>query len=230
MITPLPVAAPIENVYPPGIQNIPPLESYQPVQQNPILTTNPVQTITPILNPDEAISTPITHDYDSKMASVQPMGSVQPVYNQAVQPMPGQTTVIVQNNSRPSNYLALAIFVTICCNILFGIIAIIFSVMSSSAADENNIEDAKSKGKISMYISIVGIVISIVVAIILIVYFVYVTTMFVGNIGNLTETAMSDLYNNIDTDAILNGYSNMDSTQLLNDPMKMLSQHPPPPY
>ncbi|OAF67751.1 hypothetical protein A3Q56_04429 [Intoshia linei] len=114
------------------------------------------------------------------MAQVEPF----PQY----QPPPGQTTVIVQNNVRPSSYLAFAICVTICCNIIFGIIAIIFSVMSSSAADDNNMEDARRNGKISLAFSLSGILITI-IALIVGIYFIYVyTTQLIGTAFQEVDT------------------------------------------
>ncbi|CAH1788092.1 unnamed protein product, partial [Owenia fusiformis] len=59
------------------------------------------------------------------------------------QPQPMTNTVVVQSPMvRPSSYLILAIFTTICCNPIFGIVAIIFSVMSSSSADNGDLEEA----------------------------------------------------------------------------------------
>ncbi len=53
-----------------------------------------------------------------------------------------------------------------------GIIAIIFSVLSSSAADEGDMEAAKVKGKISLAISLIGMLITILSIVIVIVYIV----------------------------------------------------------
>merc|ERR1719334_1014632 len=53
--------------------------------------------------------------------------------------------------------MVLAIFVTICCNIIFGPIAILFSVLSSTSADEGDLEAARSRGKISLALSLVGL-------------------------------------------------------------------------
>merc|ERR1712002_910229 len=72
---------------------------------------------------------------------------------------------------RPSNYLGLAIFVCLCINCVFGLVAIIFSVMSSSAADSQDMEGAKSRGKISMIVSLVGIAISVIAIIIICIYY-----------------------------------------------------------
>ncbi|OAF66248.1 Tumor suppressor candidate 5, partial [Intoshia linei] len=99
----------------------------------------------------------------------------QPVANTVVyQPQPGNTTVVMPNViNRPTNYLVLAIIVTICCNLPFGIIAIIFSVLSSQEADKNNMDNARKNGKISLGMSVAGIVVSIIIIIIIVVYFNY---------------------------------------------------------
>ncbi|CAH1788091.1 unnamed protein product [Owenia fusiformis] len=93
------------------------------------------------------------------------------------QPQPMTNTIVVQSPViRPSSYLILAIFTTICCNLVFGIIAIIFSVMSSSSADNGDLEGARSKGKISMILSIVGIVITVLIIVFIIIYFTVIVS------------------------------------------------------
>ncbi|CAH1800632.1 unnamed protein product [Owenia fusiformis] len=89
-----------------------------------------------------------------------------------VQPGPTQTTIIQQTQPRPSSYLGLAIFTCLCCNILFGIPAIVLSVQSSSSADNGDFDGARRTGKISLGISLSGIAIAlIVIAIALGVYY-----------------------------------------------------------
>jgi len=84
---------------------------------------------------------------------------------------PAPTTVVVQAApSRPTSYLGLAIFVCLCINAVLGLVAIIFSVMSSSAADDQDMEKAKSRGKVSMILSLVGIAITILSIIIICIY------------------------------------------------------------
>ncbi|CAH1788804.1 unnamed protein product [Owenia fusiformis] len=102
-----------------------------------------------------------------------------------VQPgAPTHTTIIQQAAPRPSNYLALAIFTTICCNIIFGIIAIVFSVMSSSTADDGDFEGARTKGKISLALSLVGIFSTIIIVVIIVVYFTVVVAAAVNAVTN----------------------------------------------
>lgn len=57
---------------------------------------------------------------------------------------------------------------------LSGLIAIVFSIMSSSEADSGNFETARSQGKVSMWVSIAGMFIGIALGIFLIVYFVVI--------------------------------------------------------
>ncbi|OAF69671.1 hypothetical protein A3Q56_02558 [Intoshia linei] len=140
------------------------------------------------------------------------MTSMQPINNmeglpamplakpiQMAQPGVGQTTVVIQNFQTPSSHLALAIFVTILFLVIIlqiiiinmiilkvlGLIAILFSVMSSSAADENNMVDAKSKGKISLYLSITGKIVTLIVAVILIAYFVQLSVNTISNLSTV---------------------------------------------
>merc|ERR1712131_223861 len=87
-----------------------------------------------------------------------------------VQPMavaPATTVVIQQGPQKPSNYMVLAVLTTFFCNPLFGCIAWILSCLSDSAYDEGNVEDARSKGKAAMWLSIVGIIITVLVVIII---------------------------------------------------------------
>ncbi|OAF69695.1 hypothetical protein A3Q56_02530 [Intoshia linei] len=104
----------------------------------------------------------------------QPFQQLQPVQQFQTTPsspvqtrQPQQNTIVIQqNNIRPQNYLCLAIFITLCCNFIFGIIAILFSIMSSQSADQNNMNDARSKGKISLFLSIFGVIVTIIIIII----------------------------------------------------------------
>jgi len=88
---------------------------------------------------------------------------------QPMQPMvaPGTTVVIQQGAQKPSNYMVLAVLTTFFCNPLFGIIAWILSCCSDSAYDDGNIEDARSKGKAAMWLSVVGIIVTVLVVIII---------------------------------------------------------------
>lgn len=126
------------------------------------------------------------YGYNPNQYNQQYPGQYPPGQAPVVMGQPGhhQTIVVQAAPPRPSSYLGLAIFVTICCNLLFGIIAIIFSVMSSSAADEGNMETARSNGKVSMGLSIAGILITIVVIIIIVVYVTVFATKTVNEFCN----------------------------------------------
>ncbi|OAF67078.1 hypothetical protein A3Q56_05199 [Intoshia linei] len=84
---------------------------------------------------------------------------------------PVPATTIVMNQSRPENYLVLAIIVAMCCNALFGVIAVIYSILSNGDADRNNIIESKRKAKLSLKLSIAGIVIGVITIIFVIVYY-----------------------------------------------------------
>lgn len=89
---------------------------------------------------------------------VQPVGLVQPA----------ATTVIIQQGpQKPSNYMVLAVLTTFFCNPLFGCIAWILSCVSDSAYNDGDIEGARSKGKASMWLSIVGIIITVLLVIVI---------------------------------------------------------------
>lgn len=53
-----------------------------------------------------------------------------------------------------------------------GIIAIIFSVLASSAADDGDMDAARTRGKVSLAMSIVGILSTIIAVIACVLYFV----------------------------------------------------------
>ena len=68
---------------------------------------------------------------------------------------------------------------------------ITFSVASSSAADENRMEEARNYGKASMWTSIIGIILSVVVGTILVIVYVTVWSKTVNDI----ENNLNDNYN-----------------------------------
>lgn len=121
----------------------------------------------------------------------------QPAYGQPVQygqqpyPQPYQTnqygapmqpgTVVVQQpvhdvilvNNTPveyvPNYLALSCVTFWLCNVIFGGIAMIFSFMSMSQRDARDVAGARRYGKIALYLSITGIVITSILILVLII-------------------------------------------------------------
>ncbi|XP_013407602.1 transmembrane protein 233 [Lingula anatina] len=83
---------------------------------------------------------------------------------------PAGGTVIINQaaESRPSSYLGFSIFVMLCCNLLFGIIALIFSVMSSSAADDNDFASARTKGKVALGLNITGMLVTVLIVVVVV--------------------------------------------------------------
>ena len=75
---------------------------------------------------------------------------------------------------------------------LSGIIAIVFSVMSSSAADEGDLEAARVKGKISLALSLIGIFSTIIIVVIIIVYFVAIVG---AAVDAINDSTYNDMYN-----------------------------------
>ncbi len=70
-----------------------------------------------------------------------------------------------------------------------GIIAIVMSLMSMWAADYGNTEEARSKGKASLAISLIGIIISIIIVILVIIYIIVVSASFMDAVL-LTDWAL----------------------------------------
>ena len=104
---------------------------------------------------------------------------------QPMQPAGQHTTVVIQGQQpKPPNFLVLAIFVTLCCNLPLGIVAIVFAVLSDNAYGDGDLEGARSKGKIAMIISIVGVLLTIVIIIIVVVYVVVVVNAAVNTVKN----------------------------------------------
>ena len=64
------------------------------------------------------------------------------------------------NTTLPLILAILSIFP--CCNIFFGIPALILAILAMNAKKAGNLEDARSKSKISIIISVVGWVLSII--------------------------------------------------------------------
>lgn len=74
-----------------------------------------------------------------------------------------------ESRNTPPNYLSLALFVTLC-NCPFGCIAILFAILSKRQYFSGDIEDAKRKGSISKWLSIIGITSTLLLIVILLVY------------------------------------------------------------
>lgn len=63
--------------------------------------------------------------------------------------------------------LILAIVETLCCNLIFGIIGIVFAIQAGNAKKAGDFETARAKSKLTFIILGVGAAISIVVGIIM---------------------------------------------------------------
>merc|ERR1711994_150233 len=87
---------------------------------------------------------------------------------------PVQQFTVVTGPPRPNNCLALSIFACICCNPIFGAIAIWFAQQSSAAADTGDMESAKSKGKWALGCSLFSIISTIVAIAVIVIMFVVV--------------------------------------------------------
>jgi len=68
----------------------------------------------------------------------------------------------------------LACTVFCCCNWLLGAIAFGLALASKSAADEQNIDQARSYGRASLWVSISGILLTLLLALILVVLYLTV--------------------------------------------------------
>jgi hypothetical protein len=90
-----------------------------------------------------------------------------------VQPTGATNVTIIQTQQiKPSSYLGLSIFTLICCNLVFGIIALIFSIMSNNDADAGDTEGARSKGKVAMWLNVTGILLTVLICIVVpVIYF-----------------------------------------------------------
>ncbi|KAK2143894.1 hypothetical protein LSH36_803g00014 [Paralvinella palmiformis] len=81
----------------------------------------------------------------------------------------GHTTISGSRNG-PNSHLCLSIMTFLFLNPIFGLVALVFSVMSKVAAPVDW-ESARIKGRIAMFISITGIVISVVAGVIVVLVF-----------------------------------------------------------
>ena len=107
----------------------------------------------------------------------------QPMYNQ-VAPI-GYNTNTVVIKEKPKDYLCFSIFTLIACNLILGIIAVVFSVLSRNAYRDQQIEDARSKGKVAFILNVVALIIGIItwiVAVALIIWYIVVYVVFAATV------------------------------------------------
>lgn len=74
-----------------------------------------------------------------------------------------------ESRNGPPNYLGLALFVTLC-NCPFGSLAILFAILSRRQYAMGDIKDAKQKGTVSKWLSIIGITATLLLIIFVLVY------------------------------------------------------------
>lgn len=74
-----------------------------------------------------------------------------------------------ESRNGPPNYLGLALFVTLC-NCPFGSLAILFAILSRRQYASGEIVDAKQKGTISKWLSILGVAATLLLIAFLLVY------------------------------------------------------------
>lgn len=102
---------------------------------------------------------------------------------------PAQTTVIIQNQVKPNSYLVLSCITYWCCNCIFGGIAFGLSMASKSAADENDLETARSRGRAAMWCSVAGIITTILIVVILVIVYFTIGFAIMGNLQQILQDA-----------------------------------------
>jgi len=123
----------------------------------------------------------------------------QPGYPGAV---PGaNNTTVVMMQSMPSERISLtghiifSCFVFWCCGWMFGLIAFILAMVAQDRSNAGDVEGARSMGKASLIVSVVGVIVGVVALIVIIVYFVQATKE-VENIENSWNDNLKENLNN----------------------------------
>ncbi|XP_072182116.1 uncharacterized protein [Diadema setosum] len=151
-----------QTPYPPQQTPYPPQQTPYPPQQSPY---PPQQQGYPAKGPPPA--------YGEGQAAYAASGQ-----NVVVGPAPQTTVIVRQAQAQPNDYLAFAIFVTICCCLPLGIVAIIKSMDVRSrytAGDMNGaLEASRSAKNWSVAGLVIGIILEVIAIIIIIVYFVVI--------------------------------------------------------
>ena len=81
-------------------------------------------------------------------------------------------------------------------NCLFGAIAALFSLLSLRSTSKGDFNNAKIRGNIAKWLSIIGIAVSLVILAFVIVYFVYIDKNIVDTPGELSEYLDQPAVNN----------------------------------
>ncbi|KAK2191816.1 hypothetical protein NP493_44g01016 [Ridgeia piscesae] len=79
-------------------------------------------------------------------------------------------TTISGASVTPNSRICLSLVVFFCINPVFGIVAVVFSIMSRMVAS-TDYEGARVKGQIAMFISVAGIIVSVVGVLIFVMIF-----------------------------------------------------------
>ncbi|XP_013380499.1 extensin-2-like [Lingula anatina] len=112
------------------------------------------------------------YGYDQGPPAYNPAPSAPKTQVVVNQPAPATTnTVFVRPRVKPPNYMGLSISVLVMVNPLFGTIALIFSMLSDCDYGSGDVEGARSKGKIALWLNIIGMVTSIIVTVVAIVWY-----------------------------------------------------------
>lgn len=132
---------------------------------------------------EETVSTvPGQTSVDSTNTSSTSQGVTSPL---VPQPIAGDGPPVKTFQSKPPNFIILAILTTAFGNLLFGIPALILSVLSSRDFQKGDIDGARNKGQASKCLSVIGMVIVLVAAILVIVYFVIIIPNIIDSMSDI---------------------------------------------
>ena len=89
-----------------------------------------------------------------------------------VQPVQMGRPLVMIAEPKPESYLVMSIVVLACCNLIFGLIALLVSLQSDKAYQEGDIEGAREKGKCAFRLNVAGILMTIVTVVIVVIFYV----------------------------------------------------------
>jgi hypothetical protein len=76
--------------------------------------------------------------------------------------------------SKPPDYFILAVLVTVLCNLPLGGAGVLFAYLSKRDYHAGLVADARTKGRVAKWLSILGIAFTFVLALFIMVYFVFI--------------------------------------------------------
>jgi len=170
----------LDSDAPPAYQPQPAVAAYQPQPAAGAITShsNPGYTAPEAKGgyQQAAPNVPLVHSQGNQNYGSYQQGPPQYGYTQQYPGQPGappvmvlpQPVIYVRGRSFDAQ-IALSCFVFWCCGWMFGLIAFIVALMAKDRDSQGQSEEATKLGKISMWISFVGIVVGIVVIITVIV-------------------------------------------------------------